>query len=595
MIPRANAVATIPTTSPAHGSITGGKRINNLSWKIAGAAGDGILNAGRMFAKLCMRDGLYVFASAEYPSLIRGGHNHLDIRVSDKPLASHTKWVDLLVALNQEAVDKHASKIIPGGGIIYDGDTLKVSVESLKRSDIALFPLPLLKTASACGGPIMRNVVAMGATIGLLGVALSSFIAILTETFEKKGDAVVQKNIKAAQAGYDLVKGKPFPVSLKKQPGPQRLFMSGNEAMTAGAIKAGLTFFAAYPMTPASSILHTVAANEKDYNIVVKHTEDEITAINAAIGASYAGARSMTATSGGGFALMVEGLGLAAQTETPLVVANVMRPGPGSGMATHSGQGDLQYVLHASTDEFPRVVVAPGDAAENYTLGFEAFNLADQYQLPVILLSDKYLAESYCSVDPLPHQLSVHRGKMVTTAQQNYKRYALTKDAVSPRARPGIPGCMFVASSYEHDEEGNECEEPAVRVAMHQKRFRKIEQLAKTLPQPKLIGPADAPITFVSWGSPKGPILEAMKLLKSDGVATNFLQLMYLSPFPTETVSRILKKAKQLVLVESNMTSQLGSLIREQCLITIKEKILRYDGRPFDPEDIVAAIKEMIV
>ncbi len=591
------ALETKPAISRVHGSVHGTTRTNNFSWKIAGEAGDGILNAGLMLARTCMRGGLYVFAAAEYPSLIRGGHNHLDVRVSDKPVDSHTKWIDLLVALNMESVEKHAKKILPGGGIIYDGDALKLTKEQIGRDDVQLYPLPLMKLAMAHGGKIMRNVVAMGASLALADFDLELFNGVLRDNFgKKKGAEIAEQNIRAAKAGYDAIRASEasFPVKLRSQPNGQQIFLSGNEAISAGAIKAGCTFFAAYPMTPASSILHTMAAFERPFNLVVKHTEDEISAINMAVGASYAGARAMTSTSGGGFSLMVEGFGLAAQTETPLVVVEAMRPGPATGMATHSGQGDLRFVLHASTDEFPRMVVAPGDFQECYIETIRAFNLAEKYQMPVVVLTDKYLGESYSSTpifgagDPITRNLA-------TEPQTNgYMRYTVTEDGISPRTIPGVSGGTHVASSYEHDEEGHECEEPDVRIAMHQKRYRKFMHLADELPQPQLVGPADAELTFVTWGSPKGPILEARKLLEADGIKTSMLQIKFLSPFPAETVKQILSRAKHPVLVENNMTAQLGSLIREECLFEIKDKILRYDGRPFYPEDIVPETRRLL-
>ncbi|MBI4176691.1 MAG: 2-oxoacid:acceptor oxidoreductase subunit alpha [Candidatus Aenigmarchaeota archaeon] len=608
------------------------KVVNDFSWKIAGVAGDGILNAGLMLARCCMRGGLNVFASAEYPSLIRGGHNHLDVRVSEKPTYSHTKHLSLLVALNMDSVRKHAKKLLPGGGIIYDGDQLKLMEQDVGRSDIKLYPVPLLALAEQAGGKIMRNVVAMGATIGLTGFDIELFNEILRFNFGgKKGEAVVQANILAARFGCDYIRehycrsgddkpggyksvdnidgrysidgghpGDGFGFRLERREGNGHIFLSGNEAIVAGAIKAGCKFFAAYPMTPASSILHGMAANEKAFDMVVKHTEDEIAAINMAIGASFAGVRAMTATSGGGFALMAEGFGLAAQTETPIVVVEAQRPGPATGMATHSGQGDLRFVLHASTDEFPRIVIAPGDVTDCFFKTVHAFNLAEKYQLPVVVMTDKYLGESYASVEEFGHRgLKMERGKFIPDGElanngHEYRRYKITEDGVSPRAVPGQKGGMHTASSYEHDEEGFEREEEETRIAMHHKRFRKLETASKEIPEPEIYGPAKADVTILSWGSPKGPIKEAMKLLQKDGIAANYLQIMYLSPFPAKKVAETIKKAKRCVIVESNMTSMLNSLVREHCLLDVRDKVLRYDGRPFNPEDIYQSIKAMV-
>ncbi len=579
--------------------------VNNFSWKIAGIAGDGILNAGMMLAKCAIRGGLWTFASAEYPSLIRGGHNHLDIRISDRELYSHTAHINLLVALNQESIDKHTKKLTQNGGIIYDGEKLELTHNSIGRSDVQLYPIPLLKMAIECGGKIMRNVVAMGATLALIDFDLELFNSVIRDTFKKKGAQVIDPNIKAAKAGYDYVKsnfGDAFPFKLKKVGNGGKLFMSGHEALTAGAIKAGCKFYAAYPMTPASSLLHVMAKFEKDYSIVVKHTEDELAAMNMAIGANFAGVRAMTGTSGGGFALMTEAFGMAGQTETPLVAVNSMRPGPATGMATHSGQGDLRFILHAAPDDFPRIVVAPGDQKECFYIGFDAFNIAEKFQLPVVIMTDKYMGESFRSMDRFnTTNLKIDRGKLAKEEDLQergpngfFVRYKDSENGVSLRSIPGQKGGEHVASSYEHDEEGYEREEEDNKMKMAAKRFKKMEAAKEYIPKPKLIGPEDADLTIISWGSTKGPVLEALKLLEKDGLKANFLQIVYISPFPTDTVGNILKSAKTTVMVEGNQTAQMAGLIKEKTGLDVDHKILRFDGRPFNPEDLLIQFKEII-
>ena len=580
--------------------------VNDFNWKIAGVAGDGILNAGLMLAKCAAKGGLWSFASAEYPSLIRGGHNHLDVRISGSQLFSHTSKLNLLVALNQESVDKHAKKLVRGGGIIYDGENLQLDNAKIGRADVNLYPVPLLKISLELGNKIFRNVVAMGATLALADFDQELFNSVIRDNFgRKKGAEIADANIKALKAGYDYARRNfenNFKYKLKPIGKGGRLFMSGNEAISAGAIKAGCKFFAAYPMTPASSILHTMAAFEKDYNIVVKHTEDEIAAMNMAIGANFAGVRAMTATSGGGFALMTEAFGLAAQTETPLVVVNAMRPGPATGMATHSGQGDLRFILHAAPDDFPRIVLAPGTVEECYYLTFHAFNIAEKYQLPVVVLTDKYLGESFNTIEMLEADLRVDRTSLATNQELEglsnnggYHRYKITGSGVSLRSRPGQPGGEHIASSYEHDEEGFEREEEENKNKMAAKRFRKFEEASKEIPQPNMIGPEGAELTIVGWGSTKGPILEAMKILEKEGIKTNYLQIIFVSPFPEKTVEAVLRKAKNIVLVENNQTSQMGSVIREHTGIKIENKILKYDGRPFSPEELAIKFKEVLI
>lgn len=570
---------------------------NKLTWKVAGAAGDGILNAGlHMFAKSCLRAGYNVFAVAEYPSLIRGGHNHLDVRVSDEDIFSHTRGIDLLIALNKDSVEKHENKINKNGGLIYDPE----SDAKPRRNDIKSFPIPLLKIANEHGGKIMRNTVAIGASFGLTGFDIGVLNSVIKDNFSKKGDEIVKKNIEAAAAGYEYAEKnfKDFPFRLSKVGERGKLFMSGNESIAAGAIKAGCKLLAAYPMTPATSVMTNVASQERAYSLVVKHTEDEIAAVNTAIGAGFAGVRAMTCTSGGGFALMAEGLGLAAQTETPLVIVEAQRPGPGTGMATHSSQGDLNFMLHASTDEFPRVVIAPGDVKDCFYFTIEAFEIAEKYQMPVIIMTDKFLGESYASSQGFDTGMKIKRvgfvsQKNLDALKDEYRRYKITESGVSQRSIPGQKDGMFTASSYEHDEEGFERESEENRIAMHKKRYRKFESLCKETRNPELVGDKKADITIIGWGSTKGPILEAMRILKNDKITTNYLQVKYISPLPEKMIADVMKNAKKTVIVENNMTSQLGGLIKQQTGLVFDYSILKYDGRPFFPEEIANEIINM--
>jgi len=579
------------------------KIVNRFSWKIGGEAGDGILNAGlQMFAKSCLRGGLQVFATAEYPSLIRGGHNNLDVCVSDEEVFSHTKETDLLIAMNKDTIDKHKHRLSTNAGIIYDGDYVKVSQSDFERP-VKLYPIPLYKIANENGGKIMRNTVALGATMALLNFDMELFNTVIMDNFGvKKGTAIADANIHAGKAGYDYLKSNfpdDFAFKLEKQKRENNMFLSGNESITAGAVQAGCKFYAAYPMTPASSILSNMASLERSYNIVVKHTEDEIAAINMAIGASFAGVRSACGTSGGGFALMTEGFGLAAITEVPLVVIEAQRPGPGTGMATHSGQADLRFMLHASTDEFPRVIIAPGDPEECFYLTIDAFNIAERYQIPVVVLTDKFLGESYWTVREFDRSnVKIERGQLLTDADmenaKDYKRYKITESGISPRAIPSQKNGMHVATSYEHDEEGHEREEEEVRVMMHNKRFRKFDPLVKELEEPKLQGPENAEITIIAWGSTKGPIKEAMKLLAKEGIKVNYLQVVYMSPFHDKAIANVINNANATVVIENNKTGQLTGLIKEKTGLDVDHKILKYDGRPFSPQDICAGVKELL-
>jgi 2-oxoglutarate ferredoxin oxidoreductase subunit alpha len=581
---------------------------NKVSWMIGGPAGYGIMAAGTLLAKACSRGGLHVFINSEFPSLIKGGHNTSSVRVDEQEIFSHLETIDLLVALNQETVDLHLKEIISGGGIIYDLDELKLTKESLKRNDITLYPVPLLKIIRELKAELLlRNTVVVGASAAILDYDFELLTEAIRDSFGKKREEIVEQNIKAAKLGFDYIKQsvcEQCGYKLEKMKAPERTLLSGNDAIVLGAIKAGCKFYSAYPMTPVSAILHSMAEEEKEFSLVVKQTEDEISAINMAIGANFAGARAMVATSGGGFSLMVEALGLAAMTETPIVIVEGQRPGPSTGLPTKTSQGDLKFLLSASQGEFLRILVAPGDREECFYETFNAFNLAEKFQVPVLILIDKFLAEDYKTTELFEHShLKIERGKLLTQEELNkiseYKRYLNTEDGISPRAIPGQMKGMHVADSSEHDEYGysNEASEnllpPEAVEMMADKRMRKLSFIEKELPPPRLYGHEEADITLVSWGSTKGPIFEAMKLLQKNGVRVNFLQILYLSPFPSEEVKKILSQAKTIVDVENNYTAQLAGLIREKTGIEIEHKILKYDGRPFYPNFIYKKLYEI--
>jgi len=577
---------------------------NSLSWKIGGEAGYGIMTTGLIFAKVCSRAGLCVFDHPEYPSLIRGGHNTYQVRVEVEEVFSHVRHVDLLVALNKETIDKHKEELSPGGGIIIDGDKIPLSKEDLGREDVKLYHVPLLRLAEESGGRrIMINSVALGASVALIDFDFEMLSSVIKDVYRGKAEETIEFNIKAARLGHDYVKSKgmekDFGRKLPKVGGKKRMLLTGNEAVGMGAIKAGCKFYAAYPMTPASSILHFMAAQERNFSLVVKHPEDEIAAINMVIGAGFAGARAMTATSGGGFSLMSEALGLAAMTETPIVVVVCQRPGPSTGLPTRTEQGDLKFVLHASQGDFPRFVMAPGDVEECFYKTIEAFNLAESYQCPSILILDKYLSESHKTAEKFDvNGVKIDRGLLLSDEELEkigeFKRYEFTETGISPRAIPSQKGGVFTATGNEHDETGYLSEDKTVRTKMMDKRFRKFEQAEKEIPEPKLFGPKDAEVTIIAWGSTKGPVKEAMKLLDRDGIKANFLQIMYISPFPTNTVSKIIEASKRTVIVENNKTAQLASLVREKTGKEIEHKILKYDGRQFFPTEIYQRVKGVL-
>lgn len=577
--------------------------VNNFQWKIGGEAGYGIMSSGAMFSQIMLKSGLYVFDYPEYPSLIRGGNNTYQVRVSSEKIYSQVWPVNLLVALNQETVDLHKEELSFDAGVIYNTDNTKIDSTHF-RPTVKLYPIPLDTIAEKEGGnKLMRNTVAIGASLALLGNDFNLLKDIINATFsgKKDGQSICEANIKAGQAGYNYIKKnfpEPFNYKIEKLENPNRMILTGNEAIVWGAIKAGCKFFAGYPMTPASSILHNMAQQARNYNIIVKHTEDEISAINMACGAGYTGVRAMTATAGGGFSLMVEALGMAGMMEIPLVIVEAMRPGPSTGLPTWTGQGDLKFLLSASQDEFPRFVLAPSDVEQCFYLTQEAFNLAEKYQTPVIIITDKYLAESRKWVEKFDsNKIKIARGDILGVDEllkmDDYKRYLETKSGVSPRSLPGLISGEHIANSDEHNENGFSDEGSEVRIKMMDKRFRKMEIAKNSIPEPVLIGEKKADCTLIGWGSTRGPILEAMKILAEKGIKTNYLQIVYLNPFPARKVNEVLDKAKKTVLIENNKTAQLASLIKEKTGRDVDYELLKYDGRPFYPEEIFNSIKEI--
>ncbi len=457
------------------------------------------------------------------------------------------------------------------------------------------------------GIDVMRNTVALGASLGLLKYPFEYLEKLITEQFQHKGEKVVGVNVTVAKAGYDHVAKHEeianFDFTMEPTGEKPRILLSGNDAFSYGAMKAGCKYFCSYPMTPASDTLTTFARHEEALSIVVKQPEDELAAILNIIGAGFTGVRAMAATSGGGFALMNEGLSMAGMVEVPIVILEAQRPGPATGLPTWTGQGDLQFLIHSGHDEFPRLVMAPGDFQEAYHYTQHAFNFAERYHMPVLVVSDKVLSESLASVpdfDELP-EVPIDRGPVVTNEElkkrenikEDYPRYQDTKSGVSPRPLPGMKNARYVANSNEHDEFGDIDEDPKTRTWIHAKRLRKMETLAAELPDPNVYGPEDADVSIIAWGSTKGPVLEAMKALENKGLTVNFIHPIYLYPFPKKAMTSFLKKAKKTLLIEGNHDAQLGQLIREHTLMDVDEKFLKWDGRPFYPGEIVEKVKSL--
>lgn len=576
---------------------------NELSFMVGGAAGLGIKTGGLIFARLCSRAGLHVFGNVEYPSIIRGDHNSYQVMVSEKRVFGHVRTLDILLALDDLCIELHRDEIRPGGALIYDAVKSKADVKELEGRGILLVSLPFQSMIQeAGGGQRLLNTVGIGATMGLLRFDFDAIAATLKDAFARHGEDALKQNLDVARRAYEAAAegfADRFDVTLEKRAAPRRMLLTGNEALAMGAVKAGVKFYAGYPMTPSSSILSYMAKHEREFGVVVKHAEDEISAAGMALGAAFAGARSMTATSGGGFSLMCEFVGAAGMTETPLVVVESQRPGPSTGLPTRTEQSDLKFVLSASQGEFPRIVIAPGDPEESFRLAFESFNLAERYQTPVILLMDKHLSESTWTYEPFDCQgMRIDRGQWLDEAalgsMDEYKRYVFTPSGISPMARPGTPGGVFVATGDEHNEHGHICEDESTRSRMMEKRLRKIDSLDVSECGWRLYGDREAALTVVGWGSTTAPIRGVVDLLEREGASVSFVQIIYMNPFPEKPVADVLGQARRIVVVENNATGQLADVIRERTGVRIEDTLLKYSGRQWLLDELADLIRERL-
>lgn len=583
-------------------------KVNEFNIKIGGEAGQGVESSGAGFSRALARGGLHVFGMSDYMSRIRGGYNFFQIRVSQKPIYCQVDTVDLVMAFDAQAVTEHLKEIVPGGGVVYD-EGIQVDPAPFHAKGVKLYPLPLIKIAKEHGGDeIMANTASIGAVCGMVGYPFQYIADIITQNFKRKGEAVVQANINIAKEAYDLAKekyGKDCNDRLEPIAGaPKRMMPHGNQAICFGAVAAGCKFISAYPMTPASTIIEYLTSIGNQFGVLTKQTEDEIAAILMAIGAAHTGVRAMTATSGGGFSLMVEALGMAGITETPLVVVEAQRAGPSTGLPTRTEQGDLLFALYASQGDFPRIVLTPGTHEECFEAGARAFNLAEKYQLPVIIFTDLYQSSNIRTIDLNAFDVKgfkIDRGKFLTDADldklngDEYKRHTLTADGISPRAVPGHPKAVFMTTSDEHYENGHITEDADIRIQQMEKRMKKLEAAKKDLQPPKLFGPAKADITYFCWGSTYGSLREAVERInESKKITANLYHIVDMWPFPSESVAKAIDQAKTTIVVDGNYSGHLYQLIRGYAGRTPKYSIRRYDGRPFSPEYILAKTKKLI-
>ena len=574
-----------------------------LVFGIGGAAGDGIASVGDLLARVASRSGLHIFVYNCYQSVIRGGHVFLSCRVGEEKVTNHGDNLHILMALNQDTLNQHAQDVVPGGLILFNGD--KFSIDGLTlQEDVTVCALPVKELMAPHGRlPILQNTLLLGAALKGAGLPLSPLMDLIKRQFASKGEKVITMNTGIAQAGWDAGPDALHPPW--NGDSNARAVATGNQLFAMGAYAAGCRFYCAYPMTPATSILHWFAPRAEELGMVVKQMEDEIAVIAATIGASHAGARAMCATSGGGFALMTEAIGMAAITETPLVVINVQRGGPSTGLPTKTEQADFNQVFGASQGDFPRAIVAPAWPVDCFRVMAEAFHFSEKYQIPVIVLSDLLISEHHETIngETLDWTPEIDRGEVLSESdlpdqEGIYLRYKHTDSGISPRSLPGMMGGSFTAATDEHDEASVNISDvftnPPERKRQMEKRWRKMEGLAAELPPPRMDGPEDAEVTLVVWGGTRGTATEAMERLNAEGITTNCLTLKWLYPFPVEFVKEVLCGGQKVVMVEQNQSGQIRGHIARETGIQIERFISKYDGEPMRPGWLVDQVKEVI-
>lgn len=568
----------------------------DYSIKIGGEAGQGIQTIGNTLARVFSRTGYHVFTHQDYESRVRGGHNFYQVRFADKPVSASRDGIDILVALDKSSILLHEQELSENGLIIYDSSEIKQKHEISHFLDV-----PFVNLAVEHGGnKIMANTTAIGAVLGMLGMEIDALKTVFQTAFKKKGQEIIEANMKTAQAGYDHAKKNctlcSFTMPARKD--KNLMLVNGAEAIGLGAVGSGCKFYSAYPMTPSTGIMNYIASKEEEYGIIVEQAEDEISAINMSLGASFAGVRAMTGTSGGGFALMVEGLSLAAVTETPIVIALAQRPGPATGLPTRTEQADLLFALHSAHGEFPRVIFAPGTPEQAFYLTSKAFDIAERFQVPVIILTDQYLGDSQWTFEEFDtSRLRCNnyrlRGDKLKTLTE-YKRHAFTESGVSALGIPGESHHLVVTDSDEHDEEGHIIEDAETRIKMVEKRLlKKLPLVRREIDPPLLYGDTHPEIVLAGWGSTYGVMKEAVDVL-SENKSIAMLHFSELHPLPSmEKLNylKILHDAKQAICLENNATGQFAHIIKaETGFIFYDSEIKKFDGRPFTLETLLGDI-----
>ncbi|MFC7128797.1 2-oxoacid:acceptor oxidoreductase subunit alpha [Haloferax chudinovii] len=573
----------------------------DFNWAIGGEAGDGIDSTGKIFAQALSRAGRHVFTSKDFASRIRGGYTAYKVRTAIDPVQSVVDRLDVLIALTQRTIDENLDELHEGSVIIYDGDRSTMADVEIPEGMVGL-DVPLKALAEEAGGAIMRNVVALGAACAVADFPIENLDSALQKRFGGKGEAIVENNKKAARAGLEYVHDEydhEFDYDLETTD-EDYVLINGDQAIGMGAIAAGCRFYAGYPITPATDVMEYLTGRIERYGGHVVQAEDELAAINLALGAARAGARSMTATSGPGIDLMTETFGLVATSETPLVIVDVMRSGPSTGMPTKQEQGDLNMMLYGGHGEIPRFVVAPTSIDECFWKTIEAFNFAEKYQVPVYVAADLAMAVTEQTFSPETFdmdEVEIDRGKVVDDdsidewldEEGRFQPHALTDDGVSPRAFPGTEQGAHMSTGLEHDELGRRTEDRSMRVDQVDKRDRKVETATETEDfSPREFGDADSDTLILSWGSNEGALVEALDLLEEDGIDVRFLSVPYM--FPRPDLTEEIEAADEVIVVECNATGQFANVVEHDTLTRVK-RVNKYDGVRFKADELADEIK----
>lgn len=562
----------------------------DVSIVLCGEAGQGIQTVEAILVQAVKLGGYNVFSSKEYMSRVRGGENSTQIRVSSKRIHAYVDRIDILVAISKGAINHLKERISENTIIIGDEETLKDVV----RPDV--IKIPFLKIAKSIGGPIYANIIAAGALSRMLNIDKEIFDECITAMFLRKGEKILKGDLEAGAEGYrigdNLLKSGKFKIKIQKDPEIRNeLLLNGIDVFGYGCLAGGVKFMSSYPMTPTTSLQVFIAQHSKDFDVIFEQAEDEIAAINIGLGASYAGARALAATSGSGFALMTEAVGLSGMIETPIVLYIGQRPGPAVGLPTRTAQEDLNLVLYSGPGETPRAIFAPGNFEDAFYMTQRAFNIADKYQIPVFILSDQYMVDIYYNLPYLmTKEVKIENFESIVKTDEKYRRFEITEDGISPRGIPGFGDGLVVVDSDEHDEEGHITEDLNLRTKMVEKRLKKLEGIKKEVVPPELIGPSDYKILVIGWGSTYGPIKEALDKLKSNEIAFLYFKQVY--PLYENTLN-YLEKAQKTIIFENNANSQFGNLIKLETGFEVHRKALKYNGMPFSVEEVMERLKNL--